>query len=83
VSRALAEPAIPARTDKASRADTIVFMALTPEAIRITPLLTRGRFERIRARANSRLCCRSQLGFSAVQLGITEVRNYAVVLEVQ
>jgi hypothetical protein len=37
---ALAEVAMPARTDWAIRTDAIVFMAITPEAIRTTPSST-------------------------------------------
>ena len=69
MSRALAEPAIPARTDRATKADTIVFMARTPDAIRTTPLLTVIACG-ISAASQLRLCCKAQLGFSVVQPGI-------------
>jgi hypothetical protein len=43
-------------------------------------IAVRNRLETISAASQLRLCCKAQLGFSVVQLGIPRSENYAAVL---
>ena len=46
-------------------------------------IVDRNRLDKISAASQLRLCCETQLGFSTARLGITAVRNYAVILGMQ